>query len=393
MMRHFSFLTEEETSKLFYLLPEDFSAHSDKELLSVALGATLYCPATRTSLLDDVRKMGKRGATSVIVCLEDSVPDSQLENAEDNLYAFLQELESLPDEDDSLPLVFIRIRNPLHLNQIYARNKGHLSKIVGFVFPKFDVLDGTAYQFVSILQSINHMRSAHGLNTLFFMPVLESPNLIFRETRDKVLQQTKALLGDSEDVLAIRIGATDMASPFGLRRSRDLMIYDVQVVASAIGDIVNFLGRSGTDGHVVTGPVWEHFTDRERLFKPRLRERPFEDKDEISLRKELLKADLDGLIREVELDRANGLLGKTVIHPTHVPLVNSLLVVSKEEYFDACDILEGDSNGAQASTYRNKMNEVKPHTAWAKRTLLRARAYGVAEEDITFVDLWEGSLK
>ena len=38
------------------------------------------------------------------------------------------------------------------------------------------------------------------------------------------------------------------------------------------------------------------------------------------------------------------------------------------------------------------MNESKPHTAWARRTLLRSRAFGVAEEDVSFVDLLGASL-
>jgi hypothetical protein len=33
------------------------------------------------------------------------------------------------------------------------------------------------------------------------------------------------------------------------------------------------------------------------------------------------------------------------------------------------------------------MNEVKPHRAWAERTMLRAEAFGVAREDVSFVDL------
>ncbi len=45
-----------------------------------------------------------------------------------------------------------------------------------------------------------------------------------------------------------------------------------------------------------------------------------------------------------------------------------------------------------ASGYRNKMNEVKPHTAWARRTLARAQAFGVARPDVTFVDLLAASV-
>jgi hypothetical protein len=38
------------------------------------------------------------------------------------------------------------------------------------------------------------------------------------------------------------------------------------------------------------------------------------------------------------------------------------------------------------------MNEVKPHRAWAERTLGRAEVFGVAREGISFVELLAASL-
>jgi hypothetical protein len=156
--------------------------------------------------------------------------------------------------------------------------------------------------------------------------------------------------------------------------------------------VVNVLGRA-VGGFPVTGPVWEHFPASERVFKPLLRETPFAEHRERRLRAELLARDLDGLIREVILDRANGLTGKSVIHPTHVAPVHALSVVSHEEYRDAQDILDTRSGGGvAASSYRNKMNESKPHAAWARRTLLRSRVFGVARPEVSFVDLLAASM-
>jgi citrate lyase beta subunit len=195
-----------------------------------------------------------------------------------------------------------------------------------------------------------------------------------------------------ELVLCVRIGATDMSSAFGLRRSRDLTIYDVQAVASIIGDVVNIFGRPEL-GWVISGAVWEHFGTAERVLRPQLRSTPFEAANEVELRQRILMGNLDGLIREIELDQANGLLGKTVIHPSHVPVVHSMLVVSHEEYLDALDIAGNPGGGAMASSYGNKMNESKPHGAWAVRTLLRARAFGVARQGVGFVELLEASMR
>jgi citrate lyase beta subunit len=189
-------------------------------------------------------------------------------------------------------------------------------------------------------------------------------------------------------VLAVRIGATDLGSVFGLRRPRDLTVYDIRPVADPIADIVNMFGRLGDDGFVVTGPVWEYFSNTERLFKPQLRETPFNLHQERALRADLVAKDLDGLIREVVLDHANGLVGKTVIHPSHVPVVHALSVVTYEEYVDARDIVgAGEAAGVSSSSFRNKMNEANPHWHWAAATLRRAEVFGVSNGDVSFVDL------
>ena len=77
-----------------------------------------------------------------------------------------------------------------------------------------------------------------------------------------------------------------------------------------------------------------------------------------------------------------------------MPVVHALNVVTHEEYCDAADILHEDRSGGGVlrSSYTNKMNEVKPHRAWAERTLRRAEVFGVAREDIGFVELLAASL-
>lgn len=391
-MQHFSFLTPEQKTKLFLSEPVSFDYNSSKNLLAASLGATLYIPCTRPELVKDVVKMATRGASSVVLCLEDSVPDNRLEEAELNLVQALQELTNA-DTPLNLPLIFVRVRNPEHLKKVFEQNLMNLKHLTGFVFPKFENTQNQAYEFVEILKDINIYLNdkAHILRNLYFMPVLESPNIAYRESRKIVLAGIKSVLDQNRDLaLAVRIGATDISSVYGLRRSRDFTVYDIHVVASTIADIINVFGRAN-DEYVITGAVWEHFESGERFFKPQLRESLFgQDKE---LRRELLTKNYDSFIREIQLDRANGLTGKTVIHPSHLSLVHSLAVVTAEEYSDALDITnsENSSGGAQASLYRNKMNEIKPHLGWAEKTLLRAQAFGVANEGIDFVDFLEAS--
>lgn len=394
-MRHFSFLAEEQLARLFHRRPAELSLDTDPALLAVALGATLYSPGTRPGLADDVVKLGARGCVSQVLCLEDSIPDQELAAAEDNVLAALSQLQDRSAAHDAgslqTPMLFIRTRSPEQMLALARRGGPALRAVSGFSIPKFENETGLAERYFEALGEVR--RLVGGGHRLWVMPILESPAIIHRETRTRALSHVFDVIKQHrEDVLAVRIGATDFSSAFGLRRSRDLTIYDVQVVASVIADIVNILGRPG-DGLVITGPVWEHFVNTERLLRPQLRSTPFEAADEAALRQRLLRSNLDGLIRETELDHANGLLGKTVIHPSHVPVVHALSVVSHEEYLDAQDIVDPANGGAKASPYSNKMNEIKPHRAWAERTLLKAAAFGVAAPDVNFVDLLEASMQ
>ncbi|MDR6415300.1 HpcH/HpaI aldolase/citrate lyase family protein [Pseudarthrobacter sulfonivorans] len=393
-MRHFSFLTDEHASRLFHIAPQELSRGSAPALLAVALGATLYTPADRPNLAQDIRKQAARGCLSMVICLEDSIADDAVDSAETNvvdtltrLYAGDPEAGFLPDEG---PLLFVRVRTPKQMLSLARRTGNALDLLMGFVIPKFENETGQAQRFMDALHTINASRG--GGRRMRIMPIMESPVMIHGETRASTLSGIcDVLQANRDDVLAVRVGATDMSSAFGLRRSRDLTIYDVKVVASVIGDIVNMLGRPD-NGFVISGPVWEHYSNSERVLRPLLRRTPFAEANEMPLRDRILTANLDGLIREIELDLANGLLGKTVIHPTHVPLVHAMCVVSHEEYVDALEIAGKNGGGASASPYGNKMNEMKPHQAWAGQTLLRAAAFGVAAENITYVDLLEASM-
>jgi len=397
-MRHFSYVDDKRASRLFHRLPAPLAIDSPPEQLAAALGGTLYSPGTRLTLAKDVVKQAKRGCLSMVLCLEDSVPDDAVEFAETNVAQAMQELaaRSVGDKPPVLPLLFIRVRTPEQLLRVADLLGPGLDLLSGFVIPKYENSDGLAERFFDALGRVQREYGQDGTGggrRLRVMPILESPLMIHRETRDETLSGivdvTKA---HREDVLAVRIGATDLSSAFSLRRSRDLTVYDVKLVSSVIADVVNVFGRPGDD-FVITGTVWEHFNTAERVLRPQLRMTPFEEAKEPKLRQKLLLAGLDGLIREIGLDQANGLLGKTVIHPSHVSVVHALSVVSHEEYVDALSVVGDVGGGANASPYRNKMNEMKPHQAWARKTLLRADAFGVAAEETTFVDLLETSMR
>ncbi|WMX47264.1 HpcH/HpaI aldolase/citrate lyase family protein [Streptomyces roseicoloratus] len=422
-MRHFGHIPAAARAALFHREPAVFTADSPADTLAVALGATLYSPATRPRLADDVRKQAARGVTSMVLCLEDSIDDAEVEAGEANLvrqFADLaagsapedagagtaaatraavpaaaegetsdETLHGAPAATGDLPLLFVRVREPQQITDLVARLGETVRLLSGFVLPKFTETRGRPF-----LEALAEAERACG-RRLFAMPVLESPELLHLETRAETLAGIAALTAKyRERVLAVRLGVTDFCSAYGLRRSPFMTAYDVQIVASVIGDVVNVLGRADDTGFTVTGPVWEYFRPGERMFKPQLRRSPFLEGRAEDLRTTLIEHDLDGLLREIELDRANGLLGKTCIHPTHVVPVHALSVVSHEEFSDAQDILrpERGGGGVLRSAYTNKMNEVKPHRAWAERTLRRAEVFGVAREDVGFVELLTAGL-
>ena len=53
-MRHFAYLTDAERARLFHVPPQAFTRDDDTDRLAVALGASLYSPATRPSLAKDL---------------------------------------------------------------------------------------------------------------------------------------------------------------------------------------------------------------------------------------------------------------------------------------------------------------------------------------------------
>jgi citrate lyase beta subunit len=319
---------------------------------------------------------------SSVVCLEDSIADDDVEPA---LGHVVDQLERLHGQVDQSPLVFVRVRAPDQVGEIVERLAVRADALSGFVLPKFGPVSGEKYLYEIQAASLRIGRR------LWTMPVIETPEVAHRETRINALAAIGELLVPYRDsILALRIGATDLAAVHGLRRPRELTVYDLRVVADAISDIVNVFGRAEEDDWVISGAVWEYFEGAERIFKPQLRESPF-GTEERALRAGLIAAELDGLVREVVLDRANGIVGKTVIHPSHVPVVHALCVVSSEDYSDALAVLgQALDGGVVPSAYGNKMNESRPHREWAQRTLRRARAFGVARDGVSFAEILAG---
>ena len=354
-MRYFDNINN-NLNDMFFKVPFSYGLSSSKEELSYAIGACLYMPGTRENLLKDILFSKKMGANTITLCIEDSVSSSQVSWAENNIINLFNSINLLLNDDssfiDSLPLIFIRVRNVNQLQKLL--NESLLIGLCGFIFPKFDVVVGE--QYFSILKEYNISNN----RILYGMPILETPNIIHKETRIEELIKVKHIIDSyNEYVLNIRIGGTDLSGLYSLRRSKDFTIYDLSVVRDCISDIINVFKR---DNYVISGVVYEYYN-------------------------KFLDIDNSILIKETLLDKTNGLTGKTVIHPTQVNIVNSLMVVSKEDYIDASNIINSSLDGVIRSNYFNKMNEIKPHEKWAKELLLKAKIMGVFEDGKSFSEL------
>lgn len=363
----------------FVKAPEEFTKDSEKELLSYCLGGTLYMPATR-EFFRNVTDKRIPGLTSMVMCFEDAIDESKVPEAEDNAVKNLSKIKSGIDDGSidpaGMPLMFMRARNPKQFAELIEKIDPELiGLLTGFVFPKFTSENGREY--FDLLNRANEKASCE----LYGMPILESKRIAFKETRFDELMAMKEITDENMGrVLNIRVGGTDFSSAFGVRRGIDYSIYDIMTVRDCLLDILNVFGRENE--YVVSGPVWEYFLVNKDM--------KFEQKSGASLassllkRKRLIDVAIDGLLREVILDRANGFIGKTAIHPTHIKYINAMLTVTEEEYDDAVQILN-TSGGVIKSRQSNKMNEINPHRSWARKIYNRARAYGVVRDETEYL--------
>ena len=384
-MRHFNHLSDEKKSLIFEHLPQSFSKATERETLAYAVGATLYMPATQ-NFFEKLKDTTYKSLTSFVMCFEDAIAEADVSKGEENVRNTLRQIikgfETGTIEPDRMPLFFLRARSPEQLQGfLQTLSSEEVSVLTGFTLPKFNS-ENALHFLTPIIETSNKFNTP-----LYGMPILESRSIIYREQREQELLALADILSQSrENILNVRVGGTDFSSLFALRRDIDTSIYDIRVVSECLTDIVNVFLRE-ENRFVISAPVWEYFSNQ-RILRPRLRITPFADKKQLSKREALMDKAIDGLIREVVMDKANGFVGKTIIHPSHIPYVNAFHAVTKEEYEDAVMILNSASGGVAKSTSGNKMNEMNPHMSWAKKMMRKAQIYGVLKENDAYVDLF-----
>lgn len=288
---------------------------------AIALGATLYFPATRPDLGQIVSGSRHPDLRSVVICLEDSVRPQDVPLAFSNIAQLLKGLESRPPAG---PRIFIRPRDPAMLARLLLLSGIHL--VDGFVVPKATAESLPPY--LRALASDDHL----------LMPTLETREVFepaeIRRLRDQ-------LLSIQARVLAIRIGGNDLLQTIGARRSSVRTIYDGPLGGAIAALVCAFAPYS----FALSAPVLEHFTCE------------------------------DLLREEVERDIEHGLVTKTAIHPAQIATIHDAYRVRQSELAEANAILASDSPAVFAVA--GSMCEPATHRRWAEVTARRAECFGV----------------
>lgn len=309
------------------------------------VGALMYCPANaHETIVESLQNEHFSKPFSLAFCLEDTVREDAVEEAEAKLFQTLTRImDAKKQRDFYIPLIFIRIRSPKQLDKLISRFSVFDDILTGYILPKFFIENCDDY--ISVIQTAN----AAGYK-YYYMPIFESAAMIDLKSRHDNLTIVKEKLNTiSESILNIRVGGNDFSHAFGLRRRVTDTIYDVKPVADLLIDIITTFSTQ----YVVSGPVWEYF-----------------DGDGWDT----------GLRHELELDLLSGFIGKTVIHPKQIAIVNEALRVSSNDYNDACSILNWDPSSdslVSASAEATRMNEYNTHFNWANRVVKLANAFGI----------------
>ena len=312
-----------------------------------SVGALLYCPANKKNIVDSVISERFGANYSLALCLEDTINDNFVQEAEHDLIQSINQIYlSYQKNIFYLPKLFIRIRHPEQISRLSKAFGESLDIITGFIVPKFSLDNAKCY--INEIIKINEIYN----KKLYVMPIYENSSIINMSNRIDTLYTLKDYLSPIEElVLNIRVGGNDLCHAFGFRRHSNESIHQIRPIANLFSDLITIYGMD----YVVSGPVWEYYAG--------------DNWDK-------------GLIAEIKDDQLCGFTGKTVIHPNQIPVVNNSYRVTRADFNDAMSILNWNLNSnsfVSGSQSKERMNEYKTHINWAQKTIYLAEAFGINE--------------
>lgn len=292
-----------------------------RNLSPIELGGSLYIPATHKNVNDVCNADKYPQLRSCIIDTEDAIAEDDLAPALENIAGMLETYAP------GRLRLFIRPRNPQVLKQLLKIT--HIEKIDGFSLPKFST--EVMREYAQILTLAQH--------SFYIMPVLESLDLFSREKLEEI---RNFLLTCKLPVLTLRLGGEDMMQFLGLKRRCEDNIYTLAAPSRVIADVLTCFKPYGFN---VTATVF-NCIHQDALY-----------------------------LENVKEDLRQGLLGKTIIHPSQIEPINEAYKVSPQEFEMATKMLEKETEAIIIQ--EGQMGEKFAHTAWAKVILERHRFYGL----------------
>jgi citrate lyase beta subunit len=323
------------------------------EELAYRVGSLLYVPALNYKAIEKIIGEGIHGAMSIAFCLEDSIDDAVVGIAESKVLEAITSLSKREKVSEKEPLYFVRVRSPRQMIEITGSLGSAIHALQGFILPKFDL--NNAENYIKAIQAINDkITSGH---MLYILPVLETPSIAYLNSRHNTLSQLQDIFLDAKKyILNIRIGGNDLCHIFGVRLGAGQTIYDIGTIRDVLSDAINYFGSE----FVLSAPTSNYFADGTETNGAQWK---------------------DGIAKEIKLDIVNGFIGKSAIHPSQIPIINKGFMVSWSDYYDAQQIINWPSSelAVNRSASSQRMNERKVHSHWAKKIILRAKAFGVRD--------------
>ncbi len=289
-----------------------------REISYIALGGTLFIPASHKNL--EIIVSGKKYASlrSLVIDFEDGLEESQFDRA----MARLSKALSLIDV--SSPFLFLRAKSVEHLAALLEVK--NIERVDGFVLAKFSL--NNADNYLHLLRD----------KAFYILPSIEGEELFHHE---KLHQLKEKILSVREQTLIVRFGLEDMLRQLGMRRECEESVFDFASTSSVVG---NFICTFKSAGFGVSGGVYPCFKDRE------------------------------GFVRDVKRDLKEGLFSKTIIHPSQIEDLNEVYKVTKRKYNEAQEIVDSKK---KLFAQNAKMVEKPTMIAHSQEILKRARLYGV----------------
>ena len=308
-----------------------------------SVGALLYTAENDTNILDDIILEKFNIPFSLAFSFDTTSNDAEADKAENILIKTLDKLFVVKkDRNFYIPKLFIKVLSTSHITHLYKKFGSLLDLITGFILPDFSVSNADVY--IYEMQRINSVLST----PVYILPELDCMALLDLRNRYNHLYAIKEKLSSYEDyILNILVSTGNILNMLCVRHKVDENIYQSGPVAKLLSDIVTTFSSD----YIISAPAFEYYAG-------------------IGWQ--------EGLVKEIELDKLHGFIGKTIVHPKQILVLNDAYKVPSIDYDDALNVLDDKKIYQTCPNVNNtRINEPKIHYNWAMEIILLAQYFGV----------------